>query len=83
MDLASADFNLGAQNVGNAINALAANLQRRFVLTQSPVNPLSIEVLVDGEAVEFEFIEEENAVVLDFAGHQGSVIEITYRVLDE
>lgn len=83
VDLASADFNEGARNLGNTINALAANLQRRFVLTEGPVNPLSIEVLVDGEAVEFEFIPEENAVLLAFAGNPGSLIEITYRVLDE
>jgi hypothetical protein len=83
VDLASADLSLGVRNLGNTINALAANLPRYFVLHEGPVNPLSIEVLVDGEAVDFQFVPEENAVLLAFAGHPGSTIEINYRVLQE
>lgn len=81
VDLASPDFSIGMKNLGNAINALASKIQRRFVLTQGTANPLSIVVKVDGQEVSFQFDEASNSVLLDYAGHPGSIVEIFYRVL--
>jgi hypothetical protein len=80
MDFGAADYGPGMQNFGNAINAAVAKLQRKFPLTRPSVNPLSIKVYVDGVAVTFTYLPGENAVVLDYAGHNGSVIDIDYRV---
>lgn len=83
VDLASVDFGPGARNLGNSINALTADLLRRFILEHGPVNPLSIEVLVDGERETFTFNKLTNELFLDYPGHSGSTIEINYRVLEQ
>lgn len=82
IDLAAPDFVELARNLGNSINALAADLKVRFLLSFGPVNPLSIEVLVDGQPEEFVYDEEDGEVILNYAGVPGSTIDISYRVLE-
>ena len=81
-DLAATDFNENARDLGNSINAVISDIQRVFVLQETPVNPLSIAVTVDGETVSHRFLPDTNEVVLSFAGQENSVVEIFYRVLD-
>jgi hypothetical protein len=78
-----ADVDEVIRNIGNSIDALVAQLQRKFVLTRENVNPMSIKAFVDDRSVTFRYIESENAVLLDYAGHEDSTIKIEYRVLDE
>ncbi|MFH1017329.1 MAG: hypothetical protein V1798_03995, partial [Pseudomonadota bacterium] len=85
----NSDFS-GLRNLGNAINALAAEIQRRFLLNPpegTAVNPNSIHVTVDdndgqgAQSVTFRFDPTDNSVVLDYAGHDGSLVQISYRVV--
>ena len=82
IDLFAPDFLELARNLGNSINALAADLKVRFTLSFESVNPLSIQVLVDGQSEEYVYDEENEEVILNYAGVPGSIIDITYRVLE-
>ncbi|MDW7710103.1 MAG: hypothetical protein SCH98_06480 [Deferrisomatales bacterium] len=84
-ELAAADFSGAAQRFGQAINALTADFQRRFLLREGEVNPESIVVLVDGvslEPTQFRYeLATHEVVLLDYAGSNGSTIQIQYRLL--
>ena len=82
INLAAPDFLELARNLGNSINALAADLKVRFPLSFGPVNPLSIQVLVDGQPESFVYDAEDEEVILNYAGKPGSTIDISYRVLE-
>jgi hypothetical protein len=77
VDLQSADFQQGLTDIGN-LATVKLTLITEVTLGPS-VDPETIEVLVDGEMVEWNLIPEKNELHLtDYAGEANSLVEIDY-----
>jgi hypothetical protein len=78
VDLANPNFQEGLTDIGELVT-VQLNLFTVFELNHANIDPTTIEILIDGNPVAFNFIPETNEVHLtEFAGQAQSVVEISY-----
>ena len=77
VDLASGNYEPGLREIGELVT-VTLDLQREFTLTRTDIDPDSLQVFVDGDAVPFSFTPPDQVNLTGYAGIQLSEIEIQY-----
>lgn len=77
VDLAEGHYNEGLSTIGS-LATVKLNAVTEFTLARPEIDPATIQVQVDGQAVEFTYLPEPNEVQLSYAGGSRSVVDINY-----
>ena len=78
IDLADSVYRDGMTEMGQLVS-VKLNLQTEFTLSQTDVDPSSVQAYVDGAAVPFHYSQETNQVQLtELSGGPLSIVDITH-----
>lgn len=77
VDLANGNYTSKLAEIG-ALTSTKLTLKDEFVLIASDVDPQSLEVYVDGQAVEYSYTEEVHTVHVPQAGGANSIVDLHY-----
>ena len=81
IDLAEGDLQAGLNEIGT-LASIKLELNFEFKLSQTNIDPASIEVSVDGFEVDFAFKPELNEVHLTDAGEARSTVDVSFCLLE-